>query len=135
MTAPTAQKPALASVQDVARQFMELCNAGKNFDVMRTMYAPDMVSVEDDGQETVGQGPVIRKSEEFVAQNTIRRQEIRGPYFHGDRKKATGQFAVLFVHELTDTQSRRDYVREEIAVYSVTNGRLTREAFFAAGGM
>jgi hypothetical protein len=28
------------SVQTTARKFVELCNQGKNFDVMRTMYAP-----------------------------------------------------------------------------------------------
>jgi hypothetical protein len=51
------------SVQTVAGKFMELCNQGKHFEVMRTMYAPEMVSVEGDGKETVGQQPVIRKSE------------------------------------------------------------------------
>jgi hypothetical protein len=34
------------SVQTVGRKFVELCRQGKNFDVMRTMYAPTIVSVE-----------------------------------------------------------------------------------------
>jgi hypothetical protein len=45
------------TIQTLARQFVELCNQGKNFDVMRTMYAPDIVSVEGDGTETAGQTP------------------------------------------------------------------------------
>ena len=43
------------SLQTVAREFVDLCNQGRNFDVMRTMYAPDIVSVEGDGSETAGQ--------------------------------------------------------------------------------
>ena len=65
------------SVQTVARKFMELCNQGKHFEVMRTMYAPEMVSVEGDGRETVGKGPVIRKSEVFQGNNTIHSQDLR----------------------------------------------------------
>ena len=51
------------SVRSVANQFVDLCRQGKNFDVMRTMYAPDIVSVEGDGRQTAGQGPVIKKSD------------------------------------------------------------------------
>ena len=36
------------SLTTVASQFVELCRQGKNFDVMRTMYAPTAVSVEAD---------------------------------------------------------------------------------------
>jgi hypothetical protein len=43
------------SVRTVASKFVELCRQGKNFDVMRTMYAPDIISVEGDGKETAGQ--------------------------------------------------------------------------------
>ena len=34
------------SVQTVAGKFIELSQQGKHFEVMRTMYAPEMVSVE-----------------------------------------------------------------------------------------
>jgi len=34
------------SVRTVASKFVDLCRQGKNFDVMRTMYAPDIVSVK-----------------------------------------------------------------------------------------
>src|SRR5262249_45006834 len=48
------------SVQTVAGKFMELCQQGKHFEVMRTLYGPEMVSVEGDGKETVGKEAVIR---------------------------------------------------------------------------
>jgi hypothetical protein len=34
------------SIHAVAKQLMDLCNQGKNFDVMRTMYAANIVSIE-----------------------------------------------------------------------------------------
>ncbi len=42
------------SVRTVAEKFMELCNKGKHFEFMHTMYAADIVSVEGDGKETGG---------------------------------------------------------------------------------
>jgi hypothetical protein len=67
------------SVETVAGKFMELCKAGKHFEVMRTMYAPEMVSVEGDGKETVGKEAVIHKSEVFQGNNAITGQDLRGP--------------------------------------------------------
>ena len=51
------------SVQSVGHKFVELCRQGKNFDVMRTMYAPNIVSVEGDGKETAGQKLCARKQD------------------------------------------------------------------------
>ena len=67
------------SLQTMASQFVELCNQCKNFDVMHTMYAPDIVSVEPSGEETAGKTPVIQKSEHWQANNTIvgKRSEVR----------------------------------------------------------
>src|ERR1700732_1116218 len=69
------------SVRTVASKFVELCRQGKNFDVMRTMYAPDIVSVESDGKETAGQGPVIKKSEDWVSDKTFNGETVAGPFF------------------------------------------------------
>ena len=58
------------SLKTIASQFVELCNQGKNFDVMHAMYAPDIVSVEASGEEAAGKTPVIQKSERWQANNT-----------------------------------------------------------------
>lgn len=84
------------SLKTVASQFVELCNQGKNFDVMETMYAHDIVSVEGDGAETVGQKPVIQKSRVWQGNNAIQSEKVRGPYFNG-----RNQFAVHFTFEVT----------------------------------
>ena len=77
------------STQSVARQFVDLCNQGKNFDVMRTLYSPDIVSVEGDGTETAGQQKVIKKSEDWVADKRFDFQAIRGPFTVNDSDRIT----------------------------------------------
>lgn len=119
---------AAKTIQEVAARFIELCNQGKNFDAMRTLYAPGIVSVEGDGSETVGQTPVIQKSERWIEGKTLSGQVIRGPYFNGP-----SQFAVHFVHEVTLKASGKRIALEEVGVYTVENGLITREQFFFAG--
>jgi hypothetical protein len=117
------------SVETVARRFVEMCNQGKNFDVMRTMYAHDIVSVEGDGKETKGQQPVIRKSEVWQGNNAIHSETVRGPYFNGP-----DQFAVHFTFDLTRNGTGVRETIEEVGVYAVgKDDKIMRERFFYDG--
>ena len=116
------------SILTVAKQFVDLCNQGKNFDVMRTMYAPDIVSVEGDGSETVGQTPVIQKSERWQAENTIHAEKVRGPFYNGP-----GEFAVHFTFEVTPKATGKRTTLEEVGVYTVKGDKITRERFYYDG--
>jgi hypothetical protein len=114
------------SLQTFAREFVALCNQGKNIDVMRTMYAPDTVSVEADGMETVGQ--FLQKSEAWQANNTILAEKVRGPFFNGPN-----QFAVQFTFEVTPKATGKQVTLEEVGVYTVENDKIRREQFFYDG--
>jgi hypothetical protein len=116
------------SLQSVAKQFVDLCNQGKNFEVMRTLYAPDIVSVEGDGRETAGQQAVIRKSEMWVSDKSFDGQEVHGPYFNGP-----DQFAIFFVHKVTPKATGKQVTLKEVAVYTVKNDKITREVFYFEG--
>ena len=117
------------SIQTVANQFVDLCNQGRNFDVMRTMYAPDIVSVEGDGAQTVGQTPVIHKSEIWQGNNTIHGEKVRGPFFNGP-----DQFAVHFTFDVTRKSTGKRETIEEVGVYTVDNNdKITREQFYYDG--
>src|SRR3954453_17928130 len=118
------------SVQTVAKKFVDLCRQGKNFDVMRTMYAPDIVSVEGNGKETVGQGPVIKKSEDWVSDKTFHGETVAGPFFNG---ASPNQFSVYFTQDITPKATGQRVTREEIGVYIVKNDKITREQFFYDG--
>jgi hypothetical protein len=123
------------SVQAVAGKFMELCNQGKHFEVMRTMYAPEMVSVEGDGKETAGKEAVIRKSEVFQGNNAIQGQDLRGPFFCGDANANSGRFAVYTSISFTPKAGGggERVTHEEVGLYTVKNDMITREEFFYVG--
>ena len=116
------------SLRSVATRFVDLCNQGKNFDVMRSMYAPTITSVESDGHETIGQQEVIQKSEIWAAQNAIHSERVRGPYYSDARR-----FAVHFTFEVTRKDSGKRETLEEVGVYTVELDRITREEFFYDG--
>ena len=116
------------SLNTVAGKFVELCNQDKNFDVMRTMYAPDIVSVEGDGAQTAGQTPAIRKSEAWGSNNDIHSEKVRGPFFNGP-----DQFAVHFTFEVTPKATGRPVTLEEVGVYTVKDDQITREQFYYEG--
>ncbi len=118
------------SVQTVGKKFVELCRQGKNFDVMHTMYDAKIVSVEGDGKETAGQGPVIKKSEDWVSDKSFNGETVAGPFFNGANPD---QFVVYFTLDITPKATGKRVVLEEVAVYTVKNDLITREQFFYDG--
>jgi hypothetical protein len=116
------------SIQHLAQQFVDLCNQGKNFEVMETLYAPSIVSVESDGKETAGQQAVIRKSKTWAEGFTVHGETVRGPFFN-----AANQFAVHFTFELTPKSTGQRVAQEEVAIYTVKDDKIVREQFFNQG--
>ena len=118
------------SVRTVAEKFVELCRQGKNFDVMRTLYDPTIVSVEGDGTETKGQQPTIKKSEDWVSDKEFNGETVAGPFFNGANPD---QFVVYFTLDVTPKSTGKRKTLEEVAVYTVKNDKITREQFFYDG--
>ena len=124
------------SVQSLAKEFVDLCNQGRNFEVMEAMYAPDIVSVEASGQEVAGKQEVIDKSRRWGAANTVTREKVRGPFFatvDGASDQSSGQFAVHFEFDVTPKSTGRPITLEEVGVYTVENGQISREQFYYDG--
>jgi hypothetical protein len=109
---------------------VELCRQGKNFDVMRTMYAPDIVSVEGDGKKTAGQPSVIKKSEDWGADKTFHGETVAGPFFNGANPD---QFTVYFTFDITPKSTGLRKTIDEIGIYTVKGDKITREQFFYDG--
>ncbi len=120
------------SLSSLARQFVDLCNQGKNFDVMKTMYADDIVSVEADGREVKGKDAVIQKSATWAANNEIHGGKCVGPYLSAQNAE-DGQFAVTFSFELTPKSTGKRISQNEVGLYNVKNGKITREQFLYEG--
>ena len=119
------------SLQTVAKKFVELCRAGKNFDVMETMYDPKIVSVEGDGKETAGQRPVIQKSKDWVSDKAFNGETVAGPFYNGAN---SDQFVVFFTLDITPKATGKRITLEEVGVYTVgKDDKITREQFFYDG--
>lgn len=116
------------SLQSVGKQLVDLCNQGKNFDVMNTMYAANIVSVEGDGAETSGKDAVIEKSKRWSADNKIESEKVDGPFFNGPNT-----FAVHTIFEVTPKSTGKRIRLEEVGVYTVENDQIVREEFFYDG--
>lgn len=117
------------STASVAARFVELCSQFKNFDAMNELYADNIVSVEasprpNGSLETAGKGAVIEKSVGWAGANEIHGATCTGPYILDNR------FAVNFTFDITPKSTGKRVTVAEIAVYTVSGDKITREEFF-----
>jgi ketosteroid isomerase-like protein len=122
------------NTKELSQQLVQLCREDRNLDSINTLYSPDVVSVEafaPPGMDraTKGLEALRAKHEWWTANHTVHKSEVYGPYPHGDDR-----FAVRFVYELTHkpTDTRRSM--DEVAVFTVADGKVVREEFFYQGG-
>jgi len=121
------------TVSELAKRFVQMCQEGKNFDVMQQLYDENIVSVEAARRstgsfETAGKSAVIQKSAEWAGAHEIHGATVDGPFLVGDK------FAVVFEFEVTPKATGQRVKNREIAVYTVANGLITREEFFYGEG-
>jgi len=120
------------NVNEIANRYVSLCKDGQ-FPQCLELFAKDAVSVEawvPPGQERVASGldAIRKKSEWWYENNEVHRAEVSGPYPNGDR------FAVRFVFEVTNKSTNKQMTMDEIGLFTVENGTITREEFFYPGG-
>lgn len=116
---------------EIGKQLVELCRAGKNHEVQNQLYAQDIVSVEafaPPGQspESKGLAAIQAKSTWWRENHEVHKAEVEGPFPHGDR------FAVVFKYDITRKAVNQRVQMNEVALYTVANGKITREEFFYA---
>ncbi len=114
---------------EIGKKLVELCNAGKNEEAMKTLYANDIVSVEafsPPGQspEAAGLEAVLAKSKWWAENHTIHSAKVEGPWPQGDR------FVVRFTYDITQKQSGNRITMDEAALFTVKGDKIVREEFF-----
>lgn len=118
---------------EVGNRLVELCKQGKNQEAMETLYSPDIVSVEAAPMakfpaEVRGLAAVAAKGTWWGENHTVHSATTEGPWPHGDR------FAVKFAYDVTNKPSNQRFQMEEIALFTVNNGKIVREEFFYTTG-
>lgn len=116
---------------EIANTLVQLCREGKNHDAIMSLYADDVVSVEASApegtsRESVGRDAVMGKGQWWMDNHEIHDATVTGPWPNGD------QFIVGFRYEVTFKPAGKRFVMEEMALYTVKDGKIVHEAFFYA---
>lgn len=112
----------------VAKQFTDLLRARKYAEAEERWLGPSIESVEGHGASLAWKGKksVLAKYRAWEAENEIADQKIEGPWVG-----ATG-FAIKFTVDIVQKASGQRHAMEEIAVYTVRDGKVVREEFHFA---
>lgn len=121
------------TIKEISNRYVALCKEGKYGECLEELFAKDAVSVEawtPPGVDPVASGiaAIRAKGEWWVNNHEVHSGEVFGPYPNGDR------FMVRFVFDVTNKPTNRRMNMDEIGLFTVENGKITREEFFYQAG-
>lgn len=113
----------------VAEELVSFCRAGRNMDAINTLYSPDIVSIESMGNEQMpremkGIDAIRQKNKWWGENNEVHSSVVDGPFIGEDK------FAVYYNYDVTFKPTGQRTPMEEMALYSVKDGKVVREQFF-----
>ena len=113
----------------VAEELVAFCRAGRNMDAINTLYSPDIVSIESMGNEQMpremkGIDAIRQKNKWWGENNEVHSSAVDGPFIGEDK------FAVYYNYDVTFKPTGQRTPMEEMALYSVKDGKVVREQFF-----
>jgi hypothetical protein len=117
------------TTQEVADKLVKLCSEGKFLDAVKTLYSPEIVSMEASAppgmaREAKGLAAVIAKGEWWGANHEVHAAIVEGPLVAGSH------FTVIFKMDFTFKPQGKRSTMEEVAVYKVADGKIVHEEFF-----
>ncbi len=118
-----------ASTAAVAQELTALCREGKNLEAIARLYSPNIVSIEPMGNEEMpaemkGLDAVRGKNEWWLANHDVHSAGVKGPYL------ADHEFVVHYNYDVTFKPANRRMQMQELAHYTVKDGKIVREEFF-----
>ena len=125
MTTATAPNTTAA----VAEELVSFCRAGNFMDAVNALYSPDIVSIESMGNEQMpremkGIDAIRGKNQWWADNNEVHSSVVDGPFIGEDK------FAVYYNLDVTSKPTGKRTPMEEMALYSVKDGKIVREQFF-----
>ncbi|HTQ45564.1 MAG TPA: nuclear transport factor 2 family protein [Polyangiaceae bacterium] len=119
------------TTMDIAKNYVELCKNRQNELIVRTLFSPDIVSLEagappGGAAESRGSKAILEKGQRWAENHEVHSVKVEGPWPNGDR------FIVRFVIDVTNKPSGRRFTVDETALFTVQGDRIVREEFFYA---
>lgn len=119
------------ALKTVADALVGHCRSGTEDEALKTLYAPDAVSVEasdmagSGSREAAGMEAINGKHAWWAANFEVHGGDVTGPFLHGDDR-----FAVIFKIDATHKESGKREEMSEVAIYTVADGKIVREEFY-----
>jgi hypothetical protein len=117
------------NTQDVARDLVALCKAGKFAEAGEKYWSDNVLSIEPMGEnaELRGKAAARGKGEWWDKAHDVHSVVVEGPYLNGD------QFVVRFKLDMTIKASGERRNMDEVGLYTIRNGKIAEERFFYGG--
>ena len=121
----------MMSAMEIGKELVTLCKQGKNQEAIDKLYSPNIVSVEamampNMDQTQTGIEAIKGKNKWWVDNHQMHGGEVNGPYPNGN------QFIVQFKYDVTPKHTGKRMTMDEMGLYTVENGKITKEEFFFA---
>lgn len=119
------------SLVKTAEALAACCREGREAEGLKTLYAPDAVSVEaapmgGPGSEAVrGLDAIKGKHDWWYGAHEFHSGTVEGPFYHG-----ADRFGLIFDIDVTNKQTKQRLQMKELGLYTVRDGKIVREEFF-----
>jgi hypothetical protein len=117
------------SLEEIAKDLTDLCRAGQFQEATEKYYGAGVVSVEPMGPQPVSNGlpEVLAKMQWWMDNFEMHGMEVDGPFINAN----TNTFVVEFTMDATMKQTGQRHKNREVAVYTVTDGKISHEQFLS----
>ena len=117
------------SVMEIGKELVSLCKQGKNQEAIDRLYSRDIVSVEamampNMDQTQKGIDAIKGKNTWWVQNHEMHGGEVNGPFPNGNK------FIAHFKYDVTPKHTGKRMTMEEMGLYTVENGKISKEEFF-----
>lgn len=119
------------TLKEIGERLVELVKEGKNLDAIYELYGKDIASIEaadsptGASRESKGIEAVRAKNESWMESHEVHSSSVKGPFPHGEDR-----FCVIYTYDVTNKPSGQRFTMEEVALYTVADGKIVQEEFF-----